>query len=82
MQRLLQRFLQPAPRVALGERLRGYASACIDVSDGLLADAGKLAHATKDAVHPVVLKQRHALPLQEDSEVAAVPLLLLDEQLE
>ena len=26
----------PQPRVALGERLRGYASACIDVSDGLL----------------------------------------------
>jgi len=40
------RFLFPTPRVALGRRLRGYASACIDVSDGLLADAGKLAHAS------------------------------------
>jgi thiamine-monophosphate kinase len=42
---LRERFLFPTPRVALGERLRGLASACIDVSDGLLADAGKLAAA-------------------------------------
>jgi thiamine-monophosphate kinase len=40
------RFLFPAPRVALGRALRGAASACIDVSDGLLADAGKLARAS------------------------------------
>ncbi|HET7755689.1 MAG TPA: thiamine-phosphate kinase [Steroidobacteraceae bacterium] len=43
---LRERFLLPAPRVALGERLRAYASACIDVSDGLLGDAGKLASAS------------------------------------
>ena len=43
---LRERFLFPTPRVALGERLRGLASACIDVSDGLLADAGKLAAAS------------------------------------
>jgi thiamine-monophosphate kinase len=42
---LRERFLFPTPRVALGERLRGLASACIDVSDGLLADAGRLAAA-------------------------------------
>lgn len=40
------RFLFPTPRLALGERLRGIASACIDVSDGLLADALKLARAS------------------------------------
>ncbi|HVN44081.1 MAG TPA: thiamine-phosphate kinase [Steroidobacteraceae bacterium] len=40
------RFLYPTPRVALGEQLRGFASACIDVSDGLLADAGRLASAS------------------------------------
>jgi thiamine-monophosphate kinase len=44
---LRERFLWPTPRVALGERLRGLASACIDVSDGLLADAGKLASASQ-----------------------------------
>ncbi|HET9108612.1 MAG TPA: thiamine-phosphate kinase [Steroidobacteraceae bacterium] len=43
---LRERFLHPAPRLALGERLRSHASACIDVSDGLLADAGKLARAS------------------------------------
>jgi thiamine-monophosphate kinase len=43
---LRERFLYPAPRVALGECLRHYASACIDVSDGLLADAAKLARAS------------------------------------
>jgi thiamine-monophosphate kinase len=44
---LRERFLWPTPRVALGERLRGLASACIDVSDGLLADAGRLASASQ-----------------------------------
>jgi len=43
---LRERFLFPSPRVALGRRLRDYASACIDVSDGMLADAGKLASAS------------------------------------
>jgi thiamine-monophosphate kinase len=43
---LRDRFRLPTPRLALGERLRSYASACIDVSDGLLADAGKLAAAS------------------------------------
>jgi thiamine-monophosphate kinase len=43
---LRERFLLPTPRMALGDRLRGHASACIDVSDGLLADAGKLAAAS------------------------------------
>ncbi len=43
---LRKRFLFPSPRMALGKCLRGFASACIDVSDGLLGDAGKLAHAS------------------------------------
>ena len=43
---LRERFLLPTPRVALGERLREHARACIDVSDGLLGDAGKLAAAS------------------------------------
>ncbi len=40
---LTGRFRRPTPRLALGRALRGHASACIDVSDGLLADAGHLA---------------------------------------
>jgi thiamine-monophosphate kinase len=43
---LRKRFLYPSPRIALGKSLRGYASACIDVSDGLLGDVGKLAQAS------------------------------------
>jgi thiamine-monophosphate kinase len=43
---LLERFRYPTPRVALGVALRGLASACIDVSDGLLGDCGRLAEAS------------------------------------
>jgi thiamine-monophosphate kinase len=43
---LRKRFLYPSPRIALGNSLRGHASACIDVSDGLLGDVGKLAQAS------------------------------------
>lgn len=41
-QPLLPRFEYPQPRVALGLALRGLASACIDLSDGLYADLGRL----------------------------------------
>jgi thiamine-monophosphate kinase len=37
---LISRLNQPMPRVAQGVLLRGRANACIDVSDGLLADLG------------------------------------------
>jgi thiamine-monophosphate kinase len=43
---LLRRFRYPEPRVALGRALRGIASACIDVSDGLARDLGRLASAS------------------------------------
>jgi thiamine-monophosphate kinase len=33
---------RPQPRIALGEALRGVASACIDVSDGLAGDLGHI----------------------------------------
>lgn len=43
---LEQRFLFPTPRVELGRALVGIATACVDVSDGLAADAGRLAAAS------------------------------------
>jgi len=43
---LIARFETPTPRVALGRALRSIASACIDVSDGLWADAARLAAAS------------------------------------
>lgn len=39
---LIERFCYPEPQLALGRSLRGHASACIDISDGLLADLGHL----------------------------------------
>jgi thiamine-monophosphate kinase len=39
---LVDRLNRPVPRLAAGLALRGRASACLDVSDGLLADLGHL----------------------------------------
>jgi thiamine-monophosphate kinase len=39
---LIERLQRPRPRIAQGLLLRGRATACIDVSDGLLADLGHI----------------------------------------
>jgi thiamine-monophosphate kinase len=36
---LLSRYYRPSPRIALGQILLGCATSCIDISDGLLAEA-------------------------------------------
>jgi thiamine-monophosphate kinase len=43
---LRARLDRPTPRIALGDALRGIAHACIDVSDGLLADLGHVCAAS------------------------------------
>lgn len=43
---LRERLNRPLPRLALGQALRGHATAAIDVSDGLLADLSHLARAS------------------------------------
>jgi len=43
---LYTRLTRPEPRVAAGIALRGLASACVDVSDGLIADLGHICHAS------------------------------------
>jgi thiamine-monophosphate kinase len=43
---LRARLERPTPRLAAGRALRGLASACIDVSDGLLADLGHVLDAS------------------------------------
>ena len=40
---LVNRYRLPQPRLALGEALRGVATACQDVSDGLVQDLGHIA---------------------------------------
>lgn len=40
-------YTDPQPRLALGKGLRGLASACLDVSDGLMADADNLCRASR-----------------------------------
>ena len=43
---LRMRLDRPTPRVSLGHVLRGIATSCIDVSDGLLADLGHVCKAS------------------------------------
>ena len=46
LERARQRLEWPTPRVALGQALRGVASAALDVSDGLLGDLGHVLRAS------------------------------------
>ena len=64
---LLERFFRPQPRLALGCWLRNRASACIDVSDGLLQD---LMHIL-DASRVGALLDVQALPLSAPLQAAA-----------
>jgi thiamine-monophosphate kinase len=60
--RLTERFYQPQPQIDLGLGLRKYASACIDISDGLLADLGHISKAS--GVSALINSQ--SLPIHTD----------------
>ena len=47
---LLDALDRPEPRLALGTALRGFASSCIDLSDGLLQDIGHICAASGIAI--------------------------------
>lgn len=66
-------YLLPEPHIALGRKLQGIASACMDVSDGLLQDLGHICAASKlgATVH------RHLIPRSK----AAQALLDMDANL-
>jgi thiamine-monophosphate kinase len=60
----LNRLDDPAPRVELGGRLRGLAHSAIDVSDGLLADLGHIAEASRVALDIELERLPRAEPLR------------------
>ena len=47
---LLSHYWSPSPQLALGQALRGKATAALDISDGLLADCGHIARASSVAL--------------------------------
>lgn len=47
---LLAHYWSPSPQLALGQALRGKATAALDISDGLLADCGHIAKASRVAL--------------------------------
>lgn len=69
-----ERLELPVPRLALGQALRGFAHAAMDVSDGLAQDAGHLARAGSVAF----VIDAAAVPLSEPAKaaVASEPALL------
>jgi thiamine-monophosphate kinase len=77
---LRDRYQLPQPRLGLGEALRAHASAAADVSDGLIADAGRIAEAsgmrlTIDLARmPLSLAASHWLALQADPGEARAAL--------
>ncbi|CAI3789980.1 Thiamine-monophosphate kinase [Pseudomonas sp. MM227] len=56
---LLAHYWSPLPQFELGQALRGRASAALDISDGLLADCGHIARASKVALRV----ERERLPV-------------------
>ena len=65
---LEDRYRLPRPRSGLGPRLIGVATAVADVSDGLLADAGHIAEASRLAV----TVERDDVPLSAAARTAVV----------
>ncbi|MCP1498176.1 thiamine-monophosphate kinase [Pseudomonas migulae] len=58
---LLAHYWSPQPQLALGQALRGKATSALDISDGLLADCGHIALASKVGIQV----ERDRLPLSK-----------------
>jgi thiamine-monophosphate kinase len=67
---LIRRYRRPTPRLALGLALRGLACAAIDVSDGLLMDAARLAQASGLCARI----DAAAVPLSAPASASGVPV--------
>ena len=75
---LISRFRLPEPRLALGRRLIGVATAAADVSDGLIADLGHICAASSCSA----VVELPTIPLSEPAKWAVTkPLQLLHHSL-
>ncbi|NVJ92468.1 MAG: thiamine-phosphate kinase [Methylocystaceae bacterium] len=65
---LLSRYLRPSPRIALGQSLIGLATACMDISDGLLGDFNHLGCGGIIHMDKIPLSAQARQILDKDSE--------------
>jgi thiamine-monophosphate kinase len=70
---LLTRYQLPEPRLALGRKLIGIASACMDISDGLAQDMAQLCRASGAGA----TLQAAQIPLSDAARAAGTPLAQL-----
>lgn len=63
---LVSRYRMPEPRLAAGAALRGHARACLDISDGLVADVGHICAASNVAA----IIEQAKIPLSPAATVA------------
>lgn len=65
---LLSRYLRPSPRIALGQSLIGLATACMDISDGLLGDFNHFGCGGMIHMDKIPLSSQARQILDKDSE--------------
>ncbi len=65
LERVQRRLEQPEPRVAFGERLRGIASAALDVSDGLVGDLGHILERSQVGAAVELARVPHSVALAD-----------------
>lgn len=73
-----QRLEQPTPRVALGIALRGIASSCLDLSDGLLGDLNHILEASQVGACIDANITRSLLQARRHSMMAALAMSRID----
>jgi len=81
-------YLRPEPRLLFRKTLREYASACADISDGLLSDAGHICRASGTAMRiefervPFMAAAKNWAQVQTDTKAAMIELLTFGDDYE